>query len=44
MLAVVDVLHLKFQSFLEQLAPSGMRVTLAEGEKKEQNLKIGGGF
>jgi hypothetical protein len=29
-------------SFLEQLAKAGVPVTLADGEKREQNLKIGG--
>jgi hypothetical protein len=27
-------------SFLEQLVPSGIRITLAEGDKKTQNLRI----
>ena len=29
-------------SFLEQLARAGIRITLAEGEKKVQDVKIGG--
>jgi protocatechuate 3,4-dioxygenase beta subunit len=30
-------------SFLEQLVPSGIRITLADGDKKVQNLRIAGG-
>ena len=29
-------------SFLDQLIPSSIRVTLAEGERKIQDLKLGG--
>jgi hypothetical protein len=38
----VDPRQLGDPAFLEQLATTGVRVTLSEGEKKEQNLKIGG--
>jgi len=39
----IDPRQLSDVSFLEQLATSGgVRVTLVDGEKKEQNLKIGG--
>jgi hypothetical protein len=34
--------QLRDQSFLEQIAVAGVRVTLAEGEKKTQDLRIGG--
>jgi len=30
-------------SFLEQLIPAAIRITLAEGDKKVQNLRIAGG-
>ena len=30
-------------SFLEQLIPSSIRITLGEGEKKAQDLRLGGG-
>jgi hypothetical protein len=36
-----DTLH--DPAALEVLAPQAMRVTLADGEKKVQDLKIGGG-
>jgi hypothetical protein len=28
-------------SFLEQLVPAAIKVTLAEGEKKKQDLQVG---
>jgi hypothetical protein len=37
-----DPLQLRDQSFLEQLAASAIRITLAEGEKKVQDLKLSG--
>jgi hypothetical protein len=30
-------------AFLDQLAPASFKITLADGEKKTQNLKLGGG-
>ena len=38
----VEPRQLNDPSFLEQLAASGVRITLADGEKKQQDLKIGG--
>jgi hypothetical protein len=41
-LTEVDV-ELRFESsYLEQLIPSSIKITLAEGEKKKQDLRIGG--
>ena len=37
-----DPVQLKDPSFLEQLAASAIRVTLAEGEKKVQDVKLPG--
>jgi hypothetical protein len=44
--AVTDVepADLDDASFLEQLAPASVRVTLRDGDKKTQNLKISGGL
>jgi len=30
-------------SYLEQFVPSSIKITLVEGEKKTQSLRIGGG-
>jgi hypothetical protein len=43
-LADLDVNDLYDASFLEQLATASFKLTLAEGEKKIQDLKIGGGL
>lgn len=37
-----DPLQLGDPSFLEQLIPASIKITLAEGEKKTQNLRLGG--
>jgi uncharacterized protein (DUF2141 family) len=44
--AVVDVApnEINDPSFLEQLVPASIKVTLAEGEKKTQDLRISGGL
>jgi hypothetical protein len=31
-------------AFLQQLVPSAFRITLAEGEKKRQDMRIGSGL
>ena len=38
-----DPAQLGDPSFLESLVPASAKVTLGEGERKELNLKIGGG-
>ena len=38
-----DPVQLKDPSFLEQLAASAIRVTLTEGERKVQDVKLSGG-
>lgn len=41
-LADVDLVDLKDTAFLEQIVPAAIRVTLADGEKKVQDLTIAG--
>ena len=38
----VEAAQLADGSFLQQLVPSSFRITLAEGEKKRQDMRIGG--
>ena len=38
----LDPIDLQDPAFLEQIASAGAKVTIAEGEKKVQDLKMGG--
>jgi hypothetical protein len=38
-----DPRELSEPSFIEQLIPASIRITLGEGERKVQDLKLGGG-
>jgi hypothetical protein len=40
----VEASQLSDAAFLQQLVPSAFRITLAEGEKKRQDLRIGSGL
>jgi Carboxypeptidase regulatory-like domain len=44
LVALVDVEQGEWQdpSFLQRMAPNGIKVTLGEGEKKTQDIKVGG--
>ena len=43
MLTDLEPADLSDPSFLEQLIPAAIRITLAEGDKQVQNLRIAGG-